>query len=167
VPAPIEAPVSTAVQPSTPTPARRGIERSSAVVPFDFEGSTVRVIDRIGEPWFVLADVCSVLEISNPSDAARRLDDDEKHTLDNVEGIASAQVRQITIVNESGLYSLILTSRKPEAKRFKKWVTSEVLPAIRRTGRCADRHSGYRARVSSGRNVTPAIPRSHSSRRIN
>ncbi len=70
-----------------------------------------------------------VLEIGNPSDAARRLDNDEV-TLDIIEG----NHRPTNLVNESGLYSLVLTSRKPEAKQFKKWVTSDVLPSIRKNG---------------------------------
>ncbi len=94
------------------------------------------VTDQDGQPWFVLADVCRVLDHSNPSVAASRLDDDEKLTLDNTEGHdgqrGGAQFQ--TIINESGLYSLVLTSRKPEAKRFKKWITAEVIPTIRRTG---------------------------------
>lgn len=104
------------------------------LVPFNFDGIAVRVTDRSGEPWFVLADVCRVLEIGNPSQAATRLDDDEKTTLTNNEGQAGSGAQSFTIINESGLYSLILTSRKPSAKRFKKWVTAEVLPAIRKTG---------------------------------
>lgn len=92
-----------------------------------------RVVDRDGEPWFVLNEVCAKLEIANPRDAASRLDDDEKDAV----GIADAigRTQKTTIISESGLYSLILTSRRPEAKRFKKWVTSEVLPTIRKTGR--------------------------------
>ena len=93
-----------------------------------------RTIMRGGEPWFVLADVCRALEIGNPSDAARRLDDDEKATLDNVEGRPGQGARVFTVINESGLYALILTSRKEGARRFKKWVTSVVLPSIRKTG---------------------------------
>ncbi|MGY0790972.1 phage antirepressor KilAC domain-containing protein [Azospirillum argentinense] len=103
----------------------------SNITPFDFEGLAVRVMERAGEPWFVLADVCRVLEVGNPSDAARRLDDDEKG-VDTVDTPGGPQ--NITVINESGLYSLILTSRKPAAKRFKKWVTAEVLPTIRKTG---------------------------------
>jgi prophage antirepressor-like protein len=103
----------------------------SSVVPFSFDGLSVRVVLRQREPWWVLADVCRVLEIGNPSDAARRLDDDERG-VDTVETPSAPQ--QMVIINESGLYSLILTSRKPAAKRFKKWVTSEVLPSIRKTG---------------------------------
>lgn len=104
------------------------------IVPFEFEGNAVRVVERVGEPWFVLADVCRVLEIGNPSQAATRLDDDEKATLTNNEGQAGQGAQQFTVINESGLYSLILTSRKPAAKRFKKWVTADVLPTIRKTG---------------------------------
>ncbi|MCG4274467.1 Bro-N domain-containing protein [Acetobacter senegalensis] len=90
-----------------------------------------RTIMQNGEPWWVLADVCKVLEISKHRDAASRLDDDERGSVlvDTLGGLQS-----MTAINESGLYSLILTSRKPAAKRFKKWVTSEVLPAIRKTG---------------------------------
>lgn len=93
-----------------------------------------RMIDRDGEPWFVLADVCAVLGHGNPSLAARSLDADEKHTLSNLKGIAGPQVQSLIVISESGLYSLILSSRKEGAKRFKKWVTSEVLPSIRKTG---------------------------------
>lgn len=98
---------------------------------FDFEGAAVRTQMKGDEPWFVLSDVCRVLEIANSSQAAGRLDDDEK-------GICNIYTpsgdQQMIIINESGLYSLILTSRKEAAKRFKKWVTAEVLPTLRRTG---------------------------------
>lgn len=104
----------------------------TGVIPFDFEGKAVRAIDRNGAPWFVLGDVCRVLEVGNVADAARRLDADEKG-VDIIDTLGGGQ--RSSIINESGLYSLILTSRKPAARRFKKWVTSEVLPAIRRTGR--------------------------------
>lgn len=103
----------------------------SAIVPFKFEDQEVRIIDQQGNPWFVLGDICRVLNIGNPSDAASRLDDDEKNTLGITEGAGNPEK---LIVNESGLYSLILRSRKAEAKRFKKWVTAEVLPTIRKTG---------------------------------
>lgn len=90
-----------------------------------------RTIMRDNEPWFVLADVCRALDITNAGNAAARLDDDEKgiHTVDTPSG-----AQRMIIINESALYSLILTSRKEGAKRFKKWVTSEVLPSIRKTG---------------------------------
>ncbi|MPQ74920.1 BRO-N domain-containing protein [Acetobacter senegalensis] len=110
------------------------------IVQFSFEGTqgqqpqAVRTIMQNGEPWWVLADVCKVLEIGNAPHAASRLDDDEKATIVNSDGQAGSGAQYYTIINESGLYSLILKSRKPAAKRFKKWVTSEVLPAIRKTG---------------------------------
>lgn len=101
-------------------------------IPFAFDDALVRVIMRDGEPWFVLVDVARVLGLSNYRNAFARLDDDEKgvHTLDTPGG-----PQTVTILSESGLYALIMTSRKPEAKRFRKWVTGEVLPSIRRTGR--------------------------------
>ncbi len=100
---------------------------------FEYEDKDeFRVMDRNGEPWFVLSEVCRKLGISNTSDAAKRLDEDEKDDLDIIDPIGRSQKSKI--INESGLYSLILTSRKPEAKRFKKWITSEVLPSIRKTG---------------------------------
>jgi prophage antirepressor-like protein len=99
---------------------------------FEYENRReFRIIDRNGEPWFVLGEVCRELEISNASDAARRLDDDEKGVV-NIDTLGGPQ--KTLIINESGLYSLILTSRKEAAKKFKKWVTAEVLPSIRRTG---------------------------------
>lgn len=87
------------------------------------------VID--GEPWFVAADVCHALDIGNPSDALNRLDDDER-TLVSIEGASNG--KPVNGVNEPGLYSLVLGSRKPEAKAFKRWITHEVIPAIRKTG---------------------------------
>ena len=91
----------------------------------------VRTITQGNDPWFVLADVCAVLDIANPWTAAARLDADEKglHTMEIPGG-----AQQINLVNESGLWSLVLTSRKPEAKAFKKWMTSVVIPSIRKNG---------------------------------
>ncbi|HDX6074325.1 phage antirepressor KilAC domain-containing protein [Acinetobacter baumannii] len=97
---------------------------------FNFNQNEVRTIVKDdGEIWFVLSDVCNVLEIGNVSMAASRLDAEEI-TLSTIEG----SHRPTNLVNESGLYSLVLTSRKPEAKQFKKWVTSDVLPSIRKNG---------------------------------
>lgn len=93
---------------------------------------SVRTLYRDGEPWFVAADVCHALEIGNPSDAIRRLDPDEK-ALVSIEGISRGNTLT-NIINEFGLYNLILGSRKPEAKAFKRWITHEVIPAIRRDG---------------------------------
>ena len=102
-------------------------------VAFDFEGQSVRTVEIDGVVWFVLVDVCKVLEISNSRHAAARLDEDEKDDVAINDVIGREQ--NSTIINESGLYSLILTSRKEAAKRFKKWVTAEVLPTLRKTGR--------------------------------
>lgn len=105
----------------------------------DSASFTVRTLLRDGEPWFVAADVCAALDIQNATQAVARLDDEDRAML-NI-----APQGETNAVNESGLYSLILGSRKPEAKPFKKWVTSEVLPAIRKTG-------GYAS------NTTVALP---------
>lgn len=98
---------------------------------FEYHSAEIRTVTKNGEPWFVAADVCAVLCIGNSRMATGRLDADEK----GVSQIDTPGGRQdVTIINESGLYSLILRSDKPEAKQFKKWVTSIVLPTIRRTG---------------------------------
>lgn len=98
---------------------------------FNFGDYQVRTVIKEGEPWFVAKDVCSVLELTNNREAISRLDEDEKG-IDSIQTNGGQQ--KLTIINESGLYSIILTSRKPEAKAFKKWVTSEVLPSIRKRG---------------------------------
>lgn len=100
---------------------------------FDFKGAPLRTLtDKAGEPWFVAKDVCAILEISNPSDALKRLDDDERSRFN------LGRQGETNIVNEAGLYVLVLGSRKPEAHEFKRWVTHEVLPSIRK-------HGGYMA----------------------
>nr|DAF41919.1 MAG TPA: repressor domain protein [Caudoviricetes sp.] len=98
---------------------------------FKYENNDVRTVEMNGEPWFVLKDVCKVLGISKYRDAAERLDDDERAPV-RVDTLGGAQ--EMTAVNESGLYNVILRSDKPEAKPFRKWVTSEVLPSIRKNG---------------------------------
>lgn len=103
-----------------------------SVEQFQFGEHKVRVIDIDGEPWWIARDVCDVLEIVNVGDAVASLDDDERSNIANPDVARGG--RPMAIINESGLYSLILRSRKPEAKAFKKWVTSKVLPSIRRTG---------------------------------
>lgn len=92
----------------------------------------IRTLTIDGEPWFVAVDVCNALEIINSRDAVARLDDDEKNTVVLTDGIRGNP--QKIIVNEPGLYTLILGSRKPEAKAFKRWITHEVIPAIRKYG---------------------------------
>ena len=91
----------------------------------------VRTLNLNGEPWFVAADVCKALELGNPSMTVERLDDDEKgiSTIDTLGG-----KQRMAIINEPGLYSLVITSRKPEAKAFKRWIIHEVIPAIRKHG---------------------------------
>ena len=104
------------------------------ITPFFFDETQVRAIAINGEPWIVAADACAALGLDNVTQALSRLDADEQALISN-EGIhTGAGNPQFNVINESGLYSLILGSRKPDAKRFKKWVTSEVLPAIRKTG---------------------------------
>lgn len=98
---------------------------------FNYNEQEVRTVIKEGEPWFIAKDLCDILEHSDTSTAVSRLDDDEKLTQTL---FVSGQNREVWIVNEAGLYSLILTSRKPEAKIFKRWVTHEVLPTIRKTG---------------------------------
>ena len=96
------------------------------------EFGEIRTTIQNGEPWFVAADVCKALDIENNRKATNRLDDDEKNTVTLSDGNRGNP--NTTIVNEAGLYSLVLGSRKPEAKAFKRWITHEVLPTIRRTG---------------------------------
>lgn len=88
----------------------------------------VRTLNLNGEPWFVAVDVCSVLDLSNPTIAVSRLDEDERAKFN------LGRQGDATIVNEPGLYTLVLGSRKPEAKAFKRWITHEVIPAIRKHG---------------------------------
>lgn len=95
---------------------------------------SVRVLEKNNEPWFVAADVCRALGVGNPSQALTRLDEDEKlTTLISNEGAATG-MSSLSFVSEPGLYSLILGSRKPEAKLFKRWITHDVIPTIRKTG---------------------------------
>lgn len=92
---------------------------------------SIRTLNIDGEPWFVASDVCKALGIANSRDAVARLDEDEK-------GVALTDtlggVQNLTTVNEPGLYALVLSSRKPEAKAFKRWITHEVIPSIRKNG---------------------------------
>lgn len=98
---------------------------------FNYNNNAVRTIEKDGEPWFVLKDVCNVLSIGNAADVYNRLDADEKG-VGQIDTLGGRQ--NVNIVNESGLYNVILRSDKPEAKPFRKWITAEVLPAIRKTG---------------------------------
>ncbi|ETT85543.1 prophage antirepressor [Bacillus mycoides FSL H7-687] len=96
------------------------------------EFGQVRTVVKGKDVWFVAKDVCDVLEIVNATRSLSRLDEDELHSMKVADSLGRLQ--ETNIINESGLYSLIMTSRKPQAKAFKKWVTSEVLPSIRKHG---------------------------------
>ena len=98
---------------------------------FNYNGNEVRTIQKDGEPWWVLKDVCEVLGLSSPHKVFDRLDEDEKGR-NQIPTPGGEQ--EMTVINESGLYNVILRSDKPEAKPFRKWVTSEVLPSIRKHG---------------------------------
>lgn len=117
---------------------------------FEYEnGHNVRTTTIDREIWFYAVDVCEILDIKNPSDAISKLDNDEKATLANSEGQHGMGAQSYNIINESGLYHLIFTSRKEEAQKFRKWVTSEVLPSIRKKG-------GY---LLPGQTATPLFVR--------
>lgn len=95
------------------------------------EFGEIRTVSVNGEPWFVASDVCKALEIEDASKAAARLEDDE---LTRIKIVSGGQMREVIAINEPGLYSLVLSSRKPGAKAFKRWITHDVIPAIRKTG---------------------------------
>ena len=100
--------------------------------PFDFNGQTVRVVELDGEPWFVAADAAAILGFKDAYYLTRGLDDDE--TVPHILGDAVGREQEMTVISESGLYSAILRSRVDGAKAFKRWITREVIPAIRKTG---------------------------------
>lgn len=99
---------------------------------FTYSGNQVRTIIKDDEVWFVAKDVCDILNHSNHKMAVSRLDEDEVNKVYLIDSLGRQQ--QTTVVNEAGLYSLILTSNKPEARQFKRWITHEVIPTIRKTG---------------------------------
>ncbi|AER47700.1 anti-repressor Ant [Mycobacterium phage Dori] len=104
---------------------------SNELVPFEYGETAVRVVVIDGDPWFVLADLCKVLGLSNPSVVAQRID---PAALSQAEISSGGQRRAVTIVNESGMYEVVIRSDKPEAVKFRRWITGEVLPQIRKTG---------------------------------
>lgn len=93
---------------------------------------TIRTVERDGDPWFVLKDVCEALDIGSPHKVADRLDEDERNQIPLTDALGRQQ--PTTIVSEAGLYNVILRSDKPAAQDFRRWVTHEVLPSIRRNG---------------------------------
>lgn len=117
------------IQPSTQHQSFRANGINNQLETFKFEDEKIQAItDEKGELWFIAKEVCNVLGLKNPTMALENLDDDERAKLN------LGRQGESNIINESGLYSLITTSRKQKAKKFKKWVTSEVLPSIRKTG---------------------------------
>lgn len=111
-------------------------EQATGLQVFNFnekESTPIRVQVINKEPWFVAKDVCRVLGVANHKDAVSRLDDDERHGVGITDPLGRSQ--KVIAINESGLYHLIFQSRKPEAKKFRRWVTSEVLPTLRKTGK--------------------------------
>lgn len=110
----------------------KGVNDLNELQIFSYQSHEVRTVEMNCEPWFVLKDVCDVLGLSTPARVAERLDSDEVSQAHLIDSVGRSQ--EMTIISESGLYNVILRSDKPEAKPFRKWVTSEVLPQIRKTG---------------------------------
>ena len=104
----------------------------SEIIPFTYEGSAVRTVLIDDEPWFVLADLCKVLDLSNPTMVAERVDTDDLSSTEVIDSKGRTQTARI--VSEPGMYQVIFMSRKPEAVAFRRWITTEVLPEIRKTG---------------------------------
>lgn len=96
------------------------------------EFGKIRVIEKDGQPWWVLKDVCSALGLNSPHKVAERLDEDERNLIPVIDNVGRKQ--NTAIISESGLYAVVLRSDKPNAKTFRKWITSEVLPSIRKHG---------------------------------
>lgn len=107
---------------------------------FNYDNNQVRTVMQDGEPWFVLKDVCNVLGIANDRNVAARLDNDERgvYQMDTLGG-----TQKMNIINEWGLYNIILRSDKPQTKSFRRWVTHEVLPAIRKSGSYTDTENKF------------------------
>lgn len=106
---------------------------SNEIQRFDFKGESLRALTNMaGEPWFVLKDCMSILDLGNPTETVKMFDDDEFSTTEVIDSIGRRQ--QAYIISEPGLYRLVMRSRKPEAKEFQRWVTHEVLPSIRKHG---------------------------------
>ncbi|MCL2072072.1 MAG: phage antirepressor KilAC domain-containing protein [Oscillospiraceae bacterium] len=106
----------------------------NSVKTFTYKDNEVRMIEIDGEPWWILSDVCNVLSLTNPSKVALRLDEDERSKFDLGRSDETGGGGEANIINESGLYSVILRSDKPSAKSFRRWITHDILPSIRRHG---------------------------------
>lgn len=130
---------------------------TNALTEFSYRDRPVRVVLRNGEPWWVLNDVCDVLELRNARMIAARLDEDDVSQTYITDNLGRQQ--QTNIINESGLYNVILRSDKPETKRFKRWVTHEVLPSIRKTGSYAVSHQLPQSYVDALRALADEVER--------
>lgn len=124
------------------------------VYTFNETDISIRIQNIDGNPWFVAKDLCDALELNDVRRAVEPLDDDEKLT---GEILQSGQRRLMWLVNESGMYALVIRSNKPEAKKFRKWVTNEVLPSIRRTGSYTVQPAAKRGRKTRGELVNADI----------
>ena len=120
---------------------------SAALVPFNYGTTAIRVVMLGGEPWFVLADLCRVLGLSNPTMVSDRIDSDALSQTEVTDSMGRSQTA--TVVSEAGMYEVVIRSDKPEAVTFRRWITGTVLPEIRKTG-------GY--------NAQPAIPQTREER---
>ena len=120
---------------SVATPQMRGITpmETTNITPFTYNNHQVRVVTGPdGEPWFILADLCRVLELKNPRDVASRLDRGDVGTTDATDSVG--RTVQMNTVTESGMYDTVLLSRKPEARAFRRWLTHDVVPSVRKRG---------------------------------
>lgn len=129
-------------------------ETAMQVYTFNETDISIRIQNIDGNPWFVAKDLCNALELNDVRRAVEPLDDDEKLT---GEILQSGQRRLMWLVNESGMYALVIRSNKPEAKKFRKWVTNEVLPSIRRTGSYTVQPAARRGRKARGELVNADI----------
>ncbi len=107
------------------------LNKQNQIQIFNFEAQEIKTIEIDNQIWFIARNICDILDIHDSGQAIERIDEDEKLTR---KLYVSGQERNVYLINESGLYTLILRSNKPEAKKFKKWITKEVLPSIRKTG---------------------------------
>ncbi|KSI19970.1 phage antirepressor, partial [Pseudomonas aeruginosa] len=126
------------------------------LIPYDFNSKQVQVlVDENGEPWFIAMEIAEILGYSDAYEMTKRLDDDEKQNRQ----IAGFGPRGASTINESGLYSAIIGSNKPEAKPFKRWVTHDVLPSIRRTGSYSIGHQQAPALTSDACQIIESMSR--------
>lgn len=131
--------------------SKRDVKQKSEIQLFNYDTSEIRTVYRDGEIWFVAKDVCDILELTNPTEAIKSLDDDEKMTLRISDGHSGQRggAQFLNIISEPGLYKLIFRSNKPEAKAFSRWVTHEVLPSIRKTGKYESPRASCRRAVEA------------------